>query len=85
MEDENERIDQLIIEGSEMRSLAVLIDVAKSICKIKYINKNNKIMSGTGFFIKIERKDDNDPLFCLMSNEHVISKEVIESKTRNFL
>ena len=81
MEDENERIDQLIIEGSEMRSLAVLIDVAKSICKIKYINKNNKIMSGTGFFIKIERKDDNDPLFCLMSNEHVISKEVIKSKT----
>ena len=81
MEDENERIDQLIIEGSEMRSLAVLIDVAKSICKIKYINKNNKIMNGTGFFIKIERKDDNDPLFCLMSNEHVISKEIIESKT----
>ena len=81
MEDENERIDQFIIEGSEMRSLAVLIDVAKSICKIKYINKNNKIINGTGFFIKIERKDDNNPLFCLMSNEHVISKEIIESKT----
>ena len=29
MEDEEERIDQLIIEGSEMRSLAVLMDVAK--------------------------------------------------------
>ena len=81
MEEEDERIDQLVIEGSEIRSLAVLIDVGKSICKIKYINKKNEITIGTGFFIKIETKDDNNPLYCMMSNEHVISKEVIESKT----
>ena len=36
---------------------------------------------GTGFFLKLETNDDNKPLYCLMSNEHVILKDEVNSKT----
>ena len=45
----------------------------KSICKIIYQNN-----FGTGFFIKLYK--DEKELLCLMSNEHVITKDMIESK-----
>ena len=81
MEDEDERFDELVIDGSKMKSLAVLMDVGKSICKIKYKDKNNVTKMGTGFFLQLETNDDNKPLFCLMSNEHVILKDEIDAKT----
>ena len=43
-----------------------LYDVCPSICKILYSNKK-----GTGFLIKLYLKDA--PLFCLMTNEHIIT------------
>jgi len=49
-----------------------LYDVCPSICKILYSNKK-----GTGFLIKLYLKDA--PLFCLMTNEHIITKEMIEN------
>ena len=50
-----------------------LFEVCKSVCKIIYKNK-----VGTGFLIKLQ-KGDRD-LLCLMTNEHVITQEIIESK-----
>ena len=49
-----------------------LYNVCPSICKILYSNKK-----GTGFLIKLCLKDA--PLFCLMTNEHIITKEMIEN------
>ena len=48
-----------------------LYKVIKSVCKIIYENK-----VGTGFLIKLYK--DEKELNCLMSNQHVITKEMIE-------
>ena len=50
-----------------------LYDVCPSICKIIYHNK-----VGTGFFIKLYKNDK--PLFSLMTNEYIITKNMIEKK-----
>ena len=47
--------------------------MVKSICKITYSNK-----CGTGFLIKLYQ--DGKELFCLMTNHHVITKELVDSK-----
>ena len=49
-----------------------LYNVSKSICKII---TNNLI--GTGFLIKLIK--NNEPFYCLITCEHVINKEMIES------
>ena len=50
-----------------------LNESCKSICKIIYQNN-----FGTGFFVKLYNHEKE--LLCLMSNEHVIRKDMIESK-----
>ena len=45
-------------------------------CKISLIFQENESY-GSGFFIKITK--DNKPLYCLMTNEHIIKKEMINS------
>ena len=52
-----------------------LLKTFKSLCKIEY---NDKI--GSGFFIKLEKK--NEDFFCLITNEHVITKDMIEKKEK---
>ena len=52
-----------------------LYKVCKSICKIVLSKK-----LGSGFLIKLYRK--NKPFYCLMTNEHVIDKETIESSKK---
>ena len=49
----------------------------RSVCKI-IINKNES--NGTGFFIKLYK--NNKDFYCLMTNEHVINKELIDSKEK---
>ena len=49
-----------------------LINVFPSVCKIIFKNK-----IGSGFLLKL--KKDNKDLFCLMTNEHVITKEMIDN------
>ena len=49
-----------------------LYEVINSICKIIY---NNNV--GTGFLIKLYK--DEKKLNCLMTNEHIITKDMIES------
>ena len=61
-------------KNSEIKEVDVsLTKVAKSICKISYGNE-----CGTGFLIKLFK--DGKELYCLMSNEHVIKKAMIDSK-----
>ena len=70
----DERINEVKIKNSEIKQIDLnLVQVCKSICKIL---SNTKL--GTGFFIKLYLEDKE--LFCLMTNHHVITKEMIDSK-----
>ena len=63
-----------LIPGSNMYTVnPYLYAVCRSICKISYPNN-----VGTGFFIKLFK--NGKPLFLLMTNEHVITKNMIENK-----
>ena len=62
-------------KNSEIEDISVILKVSKSICKISY-GEN----VGSGFLIKLEKT--NKPFYCLLSNEHVITKEMIESKKK---
>ena len=69
-----DRTNEEIIPGSEMHSVnSCLYEVCRSICKIIFPNK-----VGTAFFIKLFKNDK--PLFTLMTNEHIITKDMIEKK-----
>jgi V8-like Glu-specific endopeptidase len=52
-----------------------LYGVCKSICKIISSTK-----SGTGFLIKLYK--GNEEFYCLMTNEHVIDKEMVKSNDK---
>ena len=74
----DQRKNENIIDGSQIRSIdSCLFEVCPSICKIIYPTEEGNI-KGTGFFIKLYKR--NKPLFCLMTNEHVITKEIIEKQ-----
>ena len=63
----SERINE-VQTTNEIREIDVnLHEVCNSICKIIYKNK-----FGTGFFIRLYKEWKE--LFCLMTNEHVITK-----------
>ena len=69
-----DRINEVEIKNSEIKEVDVsLTKVVKSICKITYGNK-----CGIGFLIKLYQ--DGKELFCLMTNHHVITKELVDSK-----
>lgn len=77
-EDSKESIkNEVIIKNSEFENPVndKMLKSIKSICKITYGDK-----VGTGFLIKLEKK--NKPFYCLMSNEHVLTKEMIYSKEK---
>ena len=79
MEYKEQRIDEVSVNGKPVENNNIIFEVFKSICRINY-NFHNKTFNGSGFFIKYERKEKG-PLFCLMTNEHVIKREMIELKT----
>ena len=56
-----------------LHPLKPIVKTAKSICKIITPNKN-----GSGFFIKFFKRDQE--FYCLMTNEHVVTKELVEQK-----
>ena len=78
----NERKNEVIIANSKIEeidlSILGLYKACKSICKIFYKISDNNYKKGTGFFIKLYK--DEKELYCLLSNEHVITKELIEFK-----
>ena len=74
------KMPEVYIAGSELSDLAPLLNifsilnVAKSICKIIKPNKD----AGSGFLINLSSKEK--PFYCLMTNEHVISENMIKEK-----
>ena len=52
-----------------------LLKTFKSLCKIEYKDK-----IGSGFLIKLEKR--NEDFFCLITNEHIISKDMIKKKEK---
>ena len=71
---ENEkRINEVILSSGVLKQLNILYDACKSTCSII---TNSGI--GSGFFIKLEK--NNNPFYCLMSNEHVLQRKMIDSK-----
>ena len=55
-----------------------LLEVAKSVCKIRIDTNNGTYICGTGFFLKFLI---NERFYhWLVTNEHVITKEMINNK-----
>ena len=70
------RINEVEIKNSDLKPINInIIRVSPSICKIK-INNNY----GTGFLIKLNR--NHNIFFFLMTNEHVLKREMIDNKER---
>ena len=55
----------------------ILLNVAKSVCKIR-IDTNNGFFGGSGFFLKF--LINGNFFYWLVTNEHVITKEMINNK-----
>ena len=76
-----ERINEVKIENHPINEINEidydLLKVCNSVCKI-IINAKNGKRYGSGFLIKLNK--GINPLFCLMTNEHVITRKDIESK-----
>ena len=67
------RVDELRFGGSGLIPINILMGVCKSICKIIIAN-----IRGSGFLIKLQKM--NNPFYCLITCEHVISKDIINAK-----
>ena len=88
MDSEHSKKDHLIInEGLQknspmiqLSSYSILIP-SKSICKIEY-KIGTSINLSSGFLIKFFKGEKD--FFCLMTNEHVITKELINQKKQYF-
>lgn len=72
-DDYEDRIDEIKNSKSKLNSINYLYDACKSTLKI--ITSSGY---ASGFFIELEK--DNNPFFCIMTNHHVIKKEMIDSK-----
>ena len=70
------RKKEVLIKDSNIRQInSWLYDDSPSIYKIIFSNT-----IGTGFFIKLYKSDK--PLFLLMTNEHIITKDMIKKKKK---
>lgn len=68
---EKNRTNDAIIAGSKIHPInSILFEVCPSICKMVYLNEK-----GTGFLIQLYKGDK--PLFALMTNEHIITEDMI--------
>ena len=65
--------DEIYIKGNEIQKKGPESNVLNSSVKI-IIDSNN---FGSGFFIKI-KKNNGKQFYCLMTNQHVITPEIIE-------
>ena len=75
--DKSDRINQGLIAGSPFEYLdSCLIDVSKSVCKIK-IGKKSESVFGSGFLLRYLINEKY--FYCLMSNEHIITKDLIKT------
>ena len=72
--DIGERKNQSFQKGSNNYNIKIIEELYK-VCKISIDKKD---ILGSGFFIKL--KKNNKDLYCLMTNEHVITKEMVREK-----
>ena len=83
----NDRIPEVLIKFSPFEKLDNKItNVSKSICKLKIENilpNGIQTIFGTGFLLKFGI--DLEPFYCLISNEHVITKNIINNSNNNIL
>ena len=76
--------EEALIKGNQLIQIPLnLLKTFKSLCKIEYKEKigeeyKNKI--GSGFLIKLEKR--NEDFFCLITNEHIISKDMIKKREK---
>ena len=71
-----DRKNEVLTDESSLHQVnSFLYEVCPSVCKIIASN-----LIGTGFFIKLYK--ENKPLFVLMTNEHVIKKDMIEKNEK---
>ena len=61
--------------GSEIYCLATLLKLVQTICKIETFESY-----ASGFLIKFST--ENKPFYCLMTNEHVITKVMIKNQSK---
>ena len=70
----NDRINEVQIKNSDFKPIDISINiVSPSICKIIA-----NTFFGTGFLIKFNI--NNSIIFCLMTNEHILKREMVENK-----
>ena len=75
--DNENRINEIKMQKSELNSVNILYDACKSTVKI--ITKTGlNVGMASGFFILLEK--NNKPFHCIMTNEHVITKEILNHK-----
>ena len=74
MDDETDKIEEKDIKDSKLIEIDVVLEVSGAICKILINN-----ISGNGFFMKLEKL--NKPFYCLITCEHVIKEENVDSKS----
>jgi len=83
------RIYECIIKFSPFEDMDPLTSIiSKSICKIKIKAKEEnglKNIYGSGFLLKCFIGLDQELFYCLMSNKHVISKDIINSNNNVFV
>ncbi len=68
-----DRINEGKMQNSPLMEIDQEVEVSRSVCKII-----STFGLGTGFFIKIDLK--NESYYYLMTNEHVVTREMIEKK-----
>jgi hypothetical protein len=74
------KIDEIKISNPEKIRKDQLV-ILKSICEIRTMLYDGiRSGSGSGFFIKLLKGDN--PLYCLMTTEHLIGDEAIKSKEK---
>ena len=79
-----ERIKECYIENSPFCNIDKdYANVSKSICKLKIITRENQVIKGTGFFLRF--LICGRFFKCLISNEHVINKDLINTNTQIYL
>ena len=65
--------EELIMNSNIIQINNFIYDVCKSICKIII---NSKV--ATGFLLKLYKRDE--PFYCLMTNEHVITHDMVDNE-----
>ena len=67
---------ELLIKNNQILLIPLnVFKTFKSLCKIE-----NKNKIGSGFLIKLEKR--NEDFFCLITNEHIISKDMIKKREK---